>query len=147
MRAQETHMETKKETPSLASLDWTGLAHAAFESPFIARVVGGALEGIARVVDAEGWLERVVADVRARQSTSRSDTDDAETDESSQIFSAADLLGIQPDASESEIRAALRSRLASSRLHPDHGGDGEEAKRLIAAQNLLIARQREARGP
>jgi hypothetical protein len=55
---------------------------------------------------------------------------------------AAALLGVAVDASEDEIRAALRGILSASRLHPDHGGDGEEAKRLIAAKNQLIERAR-----
>jgi hypothetical protein len=58
---------------------------------------------------------------------------------------AARALGICVDASEDEIRAALRGALSSSRLHPDHGGDGEEAKTLIAAKNLLVERARARR--
>jgi hypothetical protein len=53
---------------------------------------------------------------------------------------AAVLLGVDVYANEDVIRAALRERLSSSRIHPDHGGDGEEATRLIAAKNLLIER-------
>jgi hypothetical protein len=59
--------------------------------------------------------------------------------------SAAALLGVAVDASADEVRAALRARLSASQLHPDHGGDGEEAKRLIAAKNLLIERTRAVR--
>jgi hypothetical protein len=55
---------------------------------------------------------------------------------------AAALLGVSLDASADEIRRALRVKLGSSRLHPDHGGDGVEAARLIAAKNLLIDRVR-----
>jgi hypothetical protein len=55
---------------------------------------------------------------------------------------AARLLGVSLDASTDEIRRALRVKLASSGLHPDHGGDGVEAARLIAAKNLLVARVR-----
>ena len=55
------------------------------------------------------------------------------------------LLGVAVDASADEVRAALRARLSASRLHPVHGGDGEEAKRLIAAKNLLIERARAVR--
>jgi hypothetical protein len=57
---------------------------------------------------------------------------------------AAALLDVPLDATEDVIRAALRARLATSRLHPDHGGDGEAAKELIAAKNLLIERARTA---
>ena len=61
------------------------------------------------------------------------------------IAQAAAVLGIAPDATEDEIRAALRAHLSSSRLHPDQGGDSEQAKRLIAAKNLLIERARAVR--
>jgi GNAT superfamily N-acetyltransferase len=55
-----------------------------------------------------------------------------------------DLLTWWDDVPEEWLdqRAALRSRLSASRLHPDQGGDGEEAKRLIAAKNLLVERLR-----
>jgi hypothetical protein len=59
-----------------------------------------------------------------------------------QLLAAATALGISATATEDEIRAALRRRLASSRLHPDQGGDGEEARRLIAAKNLMMERAR-----
>jgi hypothetical protein len=55
---------------------------------------------------------------------------------------AAELLGVPLDATEDVIRAALRARLATSRLHPDHGGDGVAATELIAAKNLLVERAR-----
>src|SRR5439155_16550453 len=48
-----------------------------------------------------------------------------------QLAAAAALLGVTIDASADEIRAALRAALSSSRLHPDHGGDGAMGKRLI----------------
>jgi hypothetical protein len=76
---------------------------------------------------------------------------DTATDETPVIIvdekaaSAASLLGVDAAATEDEIRAALRARLSSSKLHPDQGGDGEEAKRLIAAKNLLIERARARR--
>ena len=57
---------------------------------------------------------------------------------------AADLLGIDVDATPDQVRAALRARLAKSRIHPDQGGDGEEARQLIAAKNLLVERAQAA---
>ena len=62
-----------------------------------------------------------------------------------EAVAAANALGISIEASEDEIRAALRARLASSKIHPDQGGDGEEAKRLVAAKNLLVERKRAVR--
>jgi hypothetical protein len=64
--------------------------------------------------------------------------------EDGEVIEARAILNVAVDASPDEIRAALRSKLRDSRLHPDQGGDGEEAKRLIAAQNLLLERAREA---
>jgi hypothetical protein len=58
---------------------------------------------------------------------------------------AAALLGIDCDADEAEVRAALRSKIFDGHLHPDHGGDGVQARELIAAQNLLIVRARRRR--
>lgn len=58
------------------------------------------------------------------------------------VAEAAALLGVSFDATEDQLRAALRAQLSSSRIHPDHGGDGEAAKRLIAAKNLLVERAR-----
>lgn len=49
-------------------------------------------------------------------------------------------LGVGPTATADEIRRALRRKLTERRLHPDQGGDGSEAKRLIDAKNLLIQR-------
>jgi hypothetical protein len=78
-------------------------------------------------------------EMKASQEAPADNVPDADVDE---VQEAATLLGVSVDAGEDEIRAALRARLASSRLHPDQGGDGEEAKRLIAAKNLLVERQR-----
>ena len=55
---------------------------------------------------------------------------------------AAALLGVELDASPDEIRRALRAKLTATAAHPDHGGDCEEASRLIAARNLLVERAR-----
>jgi hypothetical protein len=75
---------------------------------------------------------------RANQKRSASPIDD-------KMAEAAALLGVTVDASEDQIRAALRGHFASSRLHTDQGGDGERAKQLIAAKNLMVERARAAR--
>lgn len=69
---------------------------------------------------------------------SQADAKDGGADEAAQ--KAAQLLGIRIDVSADDIRAALRAALRDTRLHPDHGGDGDAAKELIAAKNLLIER-------
>ena len=51
-----------------------------------------------------------------------------------------------PTATADEIRRALRRKLTERRLHPDQGGDGIDAKRLIDAKNLLIERLKERDG-
>ena len=71
---------------------------------------------------------------------------DSDASEDDEVTTAAALLGVADDATADEIRSALRAKLVSSRLHPDHGGDGEDAKRLIAAKNLLIERARSVYG-
>jgi hypothetical protein len=48
------------------------------------------------------------------------------------------ILGVAPGASETEIRAAFRQRIA--RAHPDRGGSNEEAARLTAARDILLKR-------
>lgn len=48
------------------------------------------------------------------------------------------LLGVMETASEADIRAAYRSRIATA--HPDRGGTAEAAARLNAARDLLLKR-------
>ncbi len=54
------------------------------------------------------------------------------------VAAAAALLDVTVEATEKQIRSALRRRLSESRAHPDHGGDGDHAQRLIAARDLLL---------
>ncbi len=63
-------------------------------------------------------------------------------DPRAQAQAAAALLGVPLSASEGVIRAGLRWKLVAARLHPDHSGDGAEARKLIAARDLLLARLR-----
>ena len=53
------------------------------------------------------------------------------------------LLEVNLDASADEVRRALRRKLSTARMHPDHGGNGARAAQLIAAKNLLIERLKE----
>ena len=139
--------------------DWTALARTALGSPELAAMVGEAFRMIGSTIERD--IARAEAVQQAPpQTIPPSPVEDvaAETappppadpepplpkvDE--RVVEAAALLGVEIDASEDEIRAALRARLSSSRVHPDHGGDADEAKRLIAAKNLLIERAKAAR--
>ncbi len=85
------------------------------------------------------WLNAHAARTASAHASEDGSHDDPE------VIDAARILGVHANASADEIRAALRARLATSGLHPDHGGDGDEARRLIDARNLLIARRREVR--
>jgi hypothetical protein len=68
--------------------------------------------------------------------------DDGELVTDAVELEAAARLGVDVDAADDVVRAALRQRLAESRIHPDHGGDHDAAAELIAAKNLLCARAR-----
>jgi hypothetical protein len=112
----------------LTAIDWQRLAREAFGQGFVAGFIGGTLQTVAKMVDEKHGVQI------EEPAASGADDDDA--------IEAAALLGVSVDASDTEIRAALRARFSSSGLHPDHGGDGVEAARLIAAKNLLIERLR-----
>ncbi len=60
-----------------------------------------------------------------------------------EAIEAANLLGVNVYASADEVRAAFRATVKRDLdLHPDRGGDPENARRLIDAKNLLIERAR-----
>lgn len=50
------------------------------------------------------------------------------------------ILGVPSSASEEEIRAAYRAKMASA--HPDRGGAHHEAARLTAARDRLLKRRK-----
>jgi hypothetical protein len=140
--------------------DWTSVARVALGSNELAAMVGEALRMIGRSIEAD--IARVqpeepppppIESIPSVDESPKADTPRVEAEAPKPPISAADeaavnaaeLLGIAVDATADEIRAALRARLSSSKLHPDQGGDGEEAKRLIAAKNLLVERIRAVR--
>lgn len=130
-------MEEVKNPPTI---DWRDVARTALGSAFIAGIAAGALYVVGKVLEDVQLPAPEVIEPAPREEYAE--------DSSDEIAAAAALLGVSPEASEDAIRAALRERLSASRLHPDHGGDGEEASRLIAARNRLVelARQRRTEG-
>lgn len=56
--------------------------------------------------------------------------------EDPRLAAARSLLGLSPDASVDDIRAAHR-RLISA-VHPDHGGTAELTRQVNAARDLLL---------
>jgi hypothetical protein len=127
------------------------VARDALGCALLAGLVGGALHILGKVMEAEIRADAPVCVVDAEATTSSK----AEEEDSSpaanepaadeRTADAAALLGVSVDATEDDIRAALRARLSSSCLHPDHGGDGEVATLLIAAKNRLIEHVRKSR--
>jgi hypothetical protein len=148
---------------SCAKIDWARVAQTALGSALLAGLVGGAMHVIGRVIEAERApgaesADAEVGTVPDEQAEHGDDDDDGKgteqrhpfdaaaeasaVPERSDVVEAAELLGVDLDASEDAIRAALRMHLSSSGLHPDQGGDGEQATLLIAAKNLLVERAR-----
>jgi len=148
--------------------DWSQVAADTIRDPRLAAVVAKGLGSLGRYIQKE--IDRV--DAHTVDATPPTPTDalpdddddsppldaDEPSDTSEQrneppkslvvdekAAAAAALLAVDVDATEDEVRAALRARLASSKLHPDQGGDGEAAKQLIAAKNLLIERAKAGR--
>lgn len=56
------------------------------------------------------------------------------------IVSASALLGVPIDASEAQIRAAYRAKMAQA--HPDRGGSHRDAAKLTEARDRLLSRRR-----
>lgn len=115
-------------------LNWKQLARDMISSALFGTLLTQTFRALIAAVDEERERATIDADIAAEGS-------DDEDDEQIAARSAT-LLGISVDASEKEIRAALRTRLSASRLHPDHGGDADLTTRLIAARDVLIVRTR-----
>lgn len=128
----------------LASVDWRGVTSA-----LLSDLATRLLVGLRDYAESCGPAARAEAvdPVDATWDAVAEDLDDNDEldDGDEPARDAAALLGVSLDATADEVRAALRSKLATSRLHPDHGGSGEEATRLITARNLLVERACEAR--
>lgn len=88
---------------------------------------GGALLVVLAALAWEFWPQ-----LRARRHSARQSAADPED------AAARAILGVGPTASESEIRAAYRTKMR--RAHPDRGGAHNEAARLTAARDRLLKR-------
>lgn len=63
-----------------------------------------------------------------------------------ELEDAAMMLGVEPDASEAEVRAAFRT--AARNAHPDNGGNGHaDLGRLVAARDTLLDALERSRAP
>jgi hypothetical protein len=122
---------------ALTAINWHKLARDAFGQGFAGTFIGGSLAALAKALD-----ERQCPPAAPVVDQTIDDDGEESEHDGDEATQAASLLGVATDATEDQIRAALRARLASSRLHPDHGGDGVEASRLISAKNLLVERAR-----
>ncbi len=111
---------TTPETPE--PTDWAQLARKALETLMWAGAVAGTIYAI-----------NVTLDDLEQDSPTPISNDE-------HFVEAARVLRVSAGATSDEIRAALRARLAETRSHPDQGGDEEQAKKLIAAKNLLMQR-------
>ena len=152
------------------NVDWTQIAVAALGSTALAGLVADSLHRFGRRLEADVLADQEVTRADEAVSSEEPATSNeapsrreygakgptvgdqpASQDATAPTFvdpkarRAAEVLGVDVGASEDTIRAALRARLSCSRLHPDHGGDGEEATSLIAAKNFLIERARAMR--
>jgi hypothetical protein len=63
-----------------------------------------------------------------------------QANDSPEDSAARALLGVGPDATAGEIRAAYRTKMAQA--HPDKGGSHNEAARLTAARDRLLKKKR-----
>lgn len=122
-------MTNSKGTIDFSNVEWKGVTAA-----LLSDLATALLAGVTEWAKAQ-QAQRSALDAAREAAPVMDDSDTAALD-------AATLLGVPLDAAPDQIRAALRAKLATSRVHPDQGGDVEAAKRLISAKNLLIDRAR-----
>jgi len=135
-------MAANEDAPKLDTLDWDSIGRAVLGSAILAGVASLAFGVISQYwssqSDGPDSAPRPRNDEPLLNDALSAEAD--ETDIDPEAAEAAALLGVDLEATVPEIRAALRARIISGSVHPDHGGDGEEARRLIAARDLLLAR-------
>lgn len=90
----------------------------------------------------QDWIDALTAGAAfllGRFAAAQRNAEDAYVNE---LEAAASLLGVEHDADETEIRSAFRAKMKVREnldSHPDRGGAGDMALRLINAKNLLLA--------
>jgi hypothetical protein len=94
------------------------------------------LRRVETVVDVMARIHRIFYGDREQTKTAPNTPSASAPD--AELSAAAALVGVKIGASEKEIRAAARARMTELRIHPDHGGDEERAKRFNVARDLLL---------
>jgi DnaJ domain len=89
----------------------------------------------------ETYLDRRQPDWRAHVAGERADGTQPETGPSAVMdeATACSILGVAPDASDDDIKAAHRRLM--TKLHPDHGGSSYLAAQLNQAKDFLLHRR------
>ena len=123
------------EPKETARTDWKQLANDFLTSALFSTLMTSATRALRTLLDEK-------AAQKTREPSGERDSDITAEEAEDAAREAAILLGVDVDASESEVRAALRAHLTLSRLHPDHGGDHAKTALLLTARNLLIGRAR-----
>jgi hypothetical protein len=116
---------------TLKGVVWLLLAAALFAAKLwpLAFMVLIAAGGVAAI---EMWRARTITEQEASSQPAKTPAKTMDADE------AAALLGVAPDASAEDIRAAHRKLI--SQTHPDHGGTDYLAAKINEARDFLLAR-------
>ena len=80
-----------------------------------------------------GWRDDVQADDTQRQSAAARASGMSKKE-------AYQILGLQPDASDAEVRDAHRRLM--KQVHPDHGGSAALAAKINEAKDQILGRHR-----
>lgn len=84
----------------------------------------------------ESWLDRTWPDWREKAGTGPRDEKPAATTGAMSRDEAWEILGLQPDSSADDVKAAHRRLMRM--VHPDHGGSTWLASRINQARDLLL---------
>ena len=124
----------------LTPQEWANAISDAFRSSTLEGVLCAGAALFATCLDAEQTARAARTQIPPPRPANPYSQEADEDDDETEALAAALLLGVRLDSNADEIRAALRRRMSEARVHPDHGGDAEAARRLIDAKNLLVER-------